>query len=57
VNWGKLPMMLETKESTGAMKIPKWTDIPKYPVIAAVSIVAIGVTVAWYSGVNISFLL
>jgi membrane associated rhomboid family serine protease len=49
-------MTLETKDSTGAMKILKWTDIPKYPVIAAVSIVAIGVTVAWYSGVNISFL-
>jgi membrane associated rhomboid family serine protease len=38
------------------MNIPKWTEIPKYPVIAAVSVLAIGVTVAWYSGIHISFL-
>lgn len=38
------------------MNIPKWTEIPKYPVIAAVSVLAIEVTVAWYSGIYISFL-
>ena len=31
-----------------------WTDIPKYPVIAGVSILAIGTTVAWWSKVDIS---
>jgi membrane associated rhomboid family serine protease len=49
-------MTLETKDSTGSMNIPKWTEIPKYPVIVAVSIVAVGVTIAWYSGVNLSFI-
>jgi membrane associated rhomboid family serine protease len=49
-------MTLESKESTGSLNIPKWTEIPKYPVIVAVSIVAVGITVAWYSGVNLSFL-
>jgi membrane associated rhomboid family serine protease len=46
---------LESTQPTGSMKIPKWTEIPNYPVIATVSLVAIGVTVAWYSRVNLSF--
>jgi membrane associated rhomboid family serine protease len=49
-------MTLESKKSTGSLNIPKWTEIPKYPVIVAVSIVAVGITVAWYSGVNLAFL-
>jgi len=49
-------MTLETKDSTGSMNIPKWIEIPKYPVIVAVSVAAVGVTVAWYSGVNLSFI-
>jgi hypothetical protein len=31
-------MTLETKDSTGSMNIPKWIEIPKYPVIVAVSV-------------------
>jgi membrane associated rhomboid family serine protease len=54
---GSTPLItLEPKESAGSIKLPKWTEIPKYPVIAALSVLAIAVTVAWYSGVNISFL-
>jgi membrane associated rhomboid family serine protease len=49
-------MTLETKDSTSSTNIPDWTEIPKYPVIVAVSIAAVGVTVAWYSGVDLTFL-
>lgn len=33
---------------------PSWKELPKYPVIAGVSILAIGTTVAWWSKVDIS---
>jgi len=33
---------------------PKWSDVPKYPVIAGVAILAIGVTIAWWVKVDIS---
>lgn len=47
-------MTLEPKEPVGSMKLPKWTEIPKYPVVATVSLLAIGATVAWYSHVDLS---
>lgn len=33
---------------------PKWTEFPKYPVTAGMSILAIGVTTAWWSKADIS---
>jgi membrane associated rhomboid family serine protease len=33
---------------------PKWNDVPKYPVIAGVAILAIGITIAWWAKVDIS---
>jgi membrane associated rhomboid family serine protease len=33
---------------------PSWKEFPKYPVIAGISIFAIGTTVAWWSKVDIS---
>jgi membrane associated rhomboid family serine protease len=35
---------------------PKWTEFPKYPVIAGTAILAISVTLAWWSKVNLSLL-
>jgi len=35
---------------------PSWKELPKYPVIAGIGLLSIGVTVAWWSGTNISFL-
>jgi membrane associated rhomboid family serine protease len=35
---------------------PTWKELPKYPVIAGIGLLSIGVTVAWWSGTNISFL-
>jgi membrane associated rhomboid family serine protease len=34
--------------------VPAWKDIPKYPVISSVAFIAIGVTLAWWMGANIS---
>lgn len=39
-----------------ASATPRWKDIPRYPVITGVAILAIGVTVAWWAGVSISAL-
>ena len=39
------------------LRPPKWTDFPKYPVIAAVTISAIAVTIAWWAKADISALL
>ncbi|SRR6266566_1268265 len=33
---------------------PKWTEFPKYPVIAGTAILAIAVTIAWWSKLNVS---
>ena len=33
---------------------PKWTEFPEYPVIASTAILAVAVTIAWWSKVNIS---
>ncbi len=33
---------------------PKWTEIPKYPVIAGVGALAVGVTIAWWAKVDIT---
>jgi membrane associated rhomboid family serine protease len=38
------------------MQAPKWTEFPKYPVITIASLMAIGVTVAWWAKVDISLL-
>jgi len=35
-------------------RAPKWTEFPKYPVIAGTAIIAIGVTVAWWSKADVS---
>jgi membrane associated rhomboid family serine protease len=35
---------------------PSWTEVPKYPVIACVGVLAAAVTIAWWAGVNISAL-
>lgn len=36
------------------LSIPSWKEIAKYPVISGIAVLAIGVTVAWWSGTNIS---
>jgi len=33
---------------------PKWTEIPQYPVISGIGLLATAVTIAWWSKVNIS---
>jgi len=33
---------------------PKWTEFPQYPVIAGTAILAIAVTIAWWSKLNVS---
>jgi len=38
------------------MTTPKWTDFPKYPVIAGVSALAIAATVAWWAKVDVNVL-
>jgi membrane associated rhomboid family serine protease len=38
------------------LRPPKWTEFPKYPVIAAVAISAIAVTIAWWAKADISAL-
>jgi membrane associated rhomboid family serine protease len=34
---------------------PKWTEIPKYPVIAGVAVLAGGATLAWWANLDVSF--
>jgi GlpG protein len=36
--------------------VPRWKEIPKYPVVFGVALLAIGVTLAWWTGTNISSL-
>jgi membrane associated rhomboid family serine protease len=36
--------------------IAKWTEFPKYPVITGTAILAMAVTIAWWSKVNVSLL-
>lgn len=33
---------------------PKWSEIPKYPVIVGVAALAVGVTIAWWAKVDIA---
>jgi len=35
-------------------RTPKWSEIPKYPVIAGVATLAVGITIAWWAKVDIS---
>jgi len=35
-------------------RAPKWTEFPKYPVTAGIAVLAVGVTIAWWSKVDIS---
>ena len=34
--------------------LPGWRDIPKYPVVISVALVATGLTIAWWSGTSMS---
>jgi GlpG protein len=34
--------------------VPSWKAIPKYPVICGIALIAVGVTIAWWAGANIS---
>jgi len=34
--------------------VPRWKEIPNYPVISGIAVLAIGVTIAWWAGTNIS---
>jgi GlpG protein len=34
--------------------LPRWKEIPHYPVISGITILAVGVTIAWWAGGNIS---
>jgi membrane associated rhomboid family serine protease len=36
---------------------PKWRELPRYPVIGSVMAMSVGVTIAWWSGLNIGYLL
>ncbi len=33
---------------------PKWTEIPKYPVVVGVGALAVGLTIAWWAKVDVS---
>ncbi len=33
---------------------PKWTEFPRYPIITGTALLATGVTIAWWSKVDIS---
>jgi membrane associated rhomboid family serine protease len=37
--------------------VPGWKEIPKYPVICGIALLAVGVSIAWWAGMNISPLL
>lgn len=36
--------------------VPRWKEIPKYPVVLGIALLATGVTIAWWTGANISLL-
>jgi|SRR5215472_8456770 len=36
--------------------IPSWKEVPKYPVIVGIAVLAVAVTVAWWTGTDISSL-
>ena len=36
--------------------VPRWKEIPNYPVISGIAVLAVGVTIAWWTGTNISSL-
>jgi len=35
-------------------QVAKWNEISKYPVVSGVALLAVGVTIAWWTGTNIS---
>lgn len=35
-------------------RIPKWKEFPKYPVVSGIALLAVGVTIAWWTGTNVS---
>jgi GlpG protein len=46
----------DTEEANSLLSVPKWKDIPRYPVISGIAFLATAVTIAWWSGKNISLL-
>lgn len=34
--------------------IPKWKEFPKYPVVSGIALLTVGVTIAWWAGINVS---
>jgi GlpG protein len=36
------------------LSVPKWKEIPNYPVIVSIALLSVGVTIAWWAGVNVS---
>lgn len=34
--------------------VPRWKEIPRYPVVVGIALLAVAVTIAWWSGLNIS---
>jgi membrane associated rhomboid family serine protease len=34
--------------------LPRWKEIPDFPVISGITVLAVGVTIAWWTGANIS---
>jgi membrane associated rhomboid family serine protease len=34
--------------------VPRWKEIPNFPVISGIAVLALGVTIAWWAGTNIS---
>jgi membrane associated rhomboid family serine protease len=46
--------MMTAEYRTIVRLAPKWTEFPKYPVTAGTVVLAIGVTIAWWSKVDIS---
>jgi membrane associated rhomboid family serine protease len=41
---------------TNVATTPKWTDFPKYPVVAGMAVLAVAVTIAWWAKVDVSVL-
>ena len=35
-------------------RVPKWKEIPQYPAISAIAVLAVVVTVAWWTGRDVS---
>jgi membrane associated rhomboid family serine protease len=46
--------VVELGRGPETVKVPRWKEIPQYPVVLGVALLATGVTVAWWTGKNIS---